>query len=118
MKTSIYNNSGKLVFVLLSISLFLSFIFGIDSIGSGGMIADFYSTWPYVEILSKEFYALGGKYSDITPLGYMVLSWFYYIFQDQTIVRLIYCYLSILLLDVVVTLVINQMQQQLSPYLM
>ncbi len=97
MKTSIYNNSGKLVFVLLSISLFLSFIFGIDSIGSGGMIADFYSTWPYVEILSKEFYALGGKYSDITPLGYMVLSWFYYIFQDQTIVRLIYCFLSILL---------------------
>ena len=93
----IRNHYAKFIFVSLSLSLFISFYFNLDSIGSGGMIADFYNTWPYVELLTKSFFSFGQEFSDITPLGYMFLSWLNFFFQDQTVVRLIFCIISILL---------------------
>ena len=77
----IRNHYAKFIFVSLSLSLFISFYFNLDSIGSGGMIADFYNTWPYVELLTKSFFSFGQEFSDITPLGYMFLSWLNFFFS-------------------------------------
>tara|TARA_Y100000590_G_scaffold185332_1_gene211146 strand:+ start:3637 stop:4887 length:1251 start_codon:yes stop_codon:yes gene_type:complete len=97
MKNYLENNSGKISFLLLSLSLFIGFFFNEDSSGSGGHIADFYDTWPYVEALTKNFFVLPQLWTDNTPLNYMILSWFNYFFNDKYIVRIIYCFISILL---------------------
>ena len=97
MKNYFEKNSGKISFILLSLSLFIGFIYNEDSIGSGGQVADFYDTWPYVEALTKNFFVLPGSWTDNTPLNYMILSWFNYFFHDMYIVRIIYCFISILL---------------------
>ena len=89
--------SGKISFVLLSLSLFIGFVFNEDSSGSGGFISDFYVSWEYVELLTKNFFVLPGKFSDNTPLNYMILSWFNYFFNDKFTVRAIFCFISIVL---------------------
>ncbi len=94
----IEKNLGKICFIFLYLSLFISFIFNLDSAGSGGHIADFYNTWGYVEDLTINFSAFPIKHgSDNTPLNYMILSWINYIFHDEYIVRFIYCAISIIL---------------------
>lgn len=90
-------HSGKISFVLLSLSLFIGFVFNEDSSGSGGFISDFYVSWEYVELLTKNFFLLPGKFSDNTPLNYMILSWFNYFFNDKYTVRAIFCFISIIL---------------------
>ena len=97
MKNYLEKNSGKISFLLLSLSLFIGFIFNEDSSGSGGHVADFYDTWPYVEALTKNFFVLPELWTDNTPLNYMILSWFNYFFDDKYIVRIIYCFISLLL---------------------
>jgi hypothetical protein len=102
MKSYLEKNSGKISFALLSLSLFVSFIFNLDSAGSGGHIADFNGTWGYVEALTKHFFIYPSQtttkvVTDNTPLGYMILSWINYFFNDEYIVRLIYCAISITL---------------------
>ena len=44
MKSYLEENSGKISFILLSLSLFIGFVFNEDSSGSGGHRADFYNT--------------------------------------------------------------------------
>ena len=91
-------NLGKICFIFLYLSLFISFIFNLDSAGSGGYIADFYNTWGYVEELTINFFAFPSEHgSDNTPLNFMILSWLNYIFHDEYIVRFIYCAISIIL---------------------
>jgi len=102
MKSHLEKNLGKIIFVILSLSLFVSFAFNLDSAGSGGHIADFYSTWGYVEALSKHFFIFPSETSidivtDNTPLGYMILGWINYFFDNKYIVRLIHCAISIIL---------------------
>ena len=97
MRSYLEQYSGKISFVLLSLSLFIGFIFNEDSSGSGGHIVDFNLTWGYVEALTKNFFVLPGQWTDNAPLGYMILSWFNYFFHDKYIVRVIYCFISITL---------------------
>ena len=98
MRRYFLENSGKISFALLTISLFIGFVFGEDSSGSGGHRADFYNTWGYVEVLTKQFFALPSQHGpDLTPLSFMILSWFNFIVNDQYIVRVIYCIISIIL---------------------
>ena len=98
MASYLKDNSGKISFILLTLSLFVGFIFNEDSSGSGGHIADFNNTWSYVEVLTKNFFAFPTQHgTDLTPLSYMILSWFNYFFNDKYIVRLIFCAISITL---------------------
>lgn len=92
-KDKIFSLSILLIVILFSI---LNFYFDLDPSGSGGTKADFINTWPYVEMLSKNFYLFGAGYTDNTPLGYMLLSWIYLIFNDQYFVRIVYFIFSYL----------------------
>lgn len=92
-KDRIFSLLILLIVILLSI---LNFYFDLDPSGSGGTKADFVNTWPYVEMLSKNFYLFGSGYTDNTPLGYMLLSWIYLIFNDQYYVRVVYFIFSYL----------------------
>jgi len=97
MRSYLEQNSGKISFVILSLTLLIGFIFNEDSSGSGGHISDFYYTWTYVELLTTHFFVFGGHIADMTPLGYMILSWFNYFVNDQYIVRIILCVISLML---------------------
>ena len=84
MRSYLEENSGKIIFVIFYLSLFVSFIFNLDSAGSGGHKADFYGTWDYVEVLTQHFFATPSQYGlDLTPLSFMILSWFNYFFNDK-----------------------------------
>ena len=83
MRSYLEQYSGKISFVLLTLSLFIGFIFNEDSSGSGGHIGDFHATWVYVEELTNSFFVLPGKWTDNAPLGYMILSWLNYFFHDK-----------------------------------
>ena len=43
---------NKIYFLILSTSIFVGFYFGEDSSGSGGFIADFKNTLPYIDNLN------------------------------------------------------------------
>ena len=87
------NNLNKLLFLFLSISLFIGFYFGIDSSGSGGFIRDFNKTWP---IAVNPF-----DMNIATTLDMKFLLHYYIMFalnsvtQDQYLSRILFCLTSI-----------------------
>ena len=92
MKISLLNKS---LYLLLSLSLFIGLYFGEDSSGSGGHIADFNSTWGYVEALKNAIFVLPSKWALHTPLHYIILSKIYIFIESKYIIRIIFCIFSI-----------------------
>ena len=88
---------GKIIFFLLSITLIIGFFFNEDSAGSGGFIADFNNTWGYVEVLKESFFVLPSKWVMHTPLHFIILSKAYMLIENQYLIRLTFCIISILL---------------------
>ena len=93
MKISLLNKS---LYLLLSLSLFIGLYFGEDSSGSGGHIADFNSTWGYVEALKNAIFVLPSKWALHTPLHYIILSKIYIFIESKYIIRIIFCIFSII----------------------
>jgi len=99
-------NLSILLFIFFFAIAVINFLFGGDPNGSGGSINDFTNTWPYVESLSKTFpslhslYGDGPRDTDNTPLGYILLSWFFLILKDQYLVRITYFVFSFISLIV------------------
>jgi len=92
MKISLLN---KLIYLLLSLSLFIGFYFGEDSSGSGGHIADFNNTWGYIEVLKNSLFVLPSKWALHTPLHYIILSKIYIFIKSKYFIRIIFCIFSI-----------------------
>jgi len=88
---------SRIVFFLLSITLIIGFFFNEDSAGSGGFIADFNNTWGYVEVLKESFFVLPSKWVMHTPLHFIILSKAYMLIENQYLIRLTFCIISILL---------------------
>ena len=97
MEKNFEKNLGLLIYVLLSIGLFTCFFYSFDPAGSGGFPTDFYNTWPYVEYLTKNFFGFPSvPMTDNTPLNYMFLSWMNFFLEDKYLVRLFFCFVSLL----------------------
>ena len=88
---------SRIAFFLLSITLIIGFFFNEDSAGSGGFIADFNNTWGYVEVLKESFFVLPSKWVMHTPLHFIILSKAYMLIENQYLIRLTFCIISILL---------------------
>tara|TARA_B100000315_G_scaffold5796_1_gene5805 strand:+ start:2737 stop:3987 length:1251 start_codon:yes stop_codon:yes gene_type:complete len=85
----------KIIFFLLSLTLIIGFFFDEDSAGSGGFIADFNNTWGYVEVLKDSLFVLPSKWVMHTPLHFIILSKLHILIEDQYLIRLIFCIISI-----------------------
>lgn len=85
------DNYNKLLYLILSLSLFVDLYFDIDTAGSGGFIIDFKSTWPLVENPLSYKTNLDFKF----PLHYYIAAIIYKIVNDKEILRFIYCVLAI-----------------------
>jgi len=88
---------GKIIFFLLSITLITGFFYNEDSAGSGGFVADFNNTWGYVEALKESFFVLPSKWVLHTPLHFIILSKAYMLVENQYLIRLTFCIISILI---------------------
>ena len=94
MKISLLNKS---LYLLLSLSLFIGFYFGEDSSGSGGHIADFNNTWQLVLNFQKSLFIDFTKWIAIFPLHYIILSKIQILVQDQYLLRLFHCAISVII---------------------
>ncbi len=94
MKISLLNKS---LYLLLSLSLFIGFYFGEDSSGSGGHIADFNNTWQLVLNFQKNLFIDFTKWIAIFPLHYIILSKIQTLVQDQYLLRLFHCTISLII---------------------
>ena len=94
MKISLLNKS---LYLLLSLSLFIGFYFGEDSSGSGGHIADFNNTWQLVLNFQKSLFIDFTKWIAIFPLHYIILSKIQTLVQDQYLLRLFHCTISLII---------------------
>ena len=86
---------GKTIFFFLSLTLLVGFYFNEDSSGSGGFIYDFNHTWGYVKALQYETFVFPSKWTIHTPLHYILLAKLDIIFDDQKILRFVFCLQSI-----------------------
>ena len=86
---------SKIIYVLLSLTIFIGFFFNEDSSGSGGFIDDFNNTWPYVELLRENFFVLPSQWVLHTPLHFILLSKIYILIESKYFIRLFYCLFSI-----------------------
>ena len=94
MKISLLNKS---LYLLLSLSIFIGFYFGEDSSGSGGHIADFNNTWQLVLNFQKSLFIDFTKWIAIFPLHYIILSKIQILVQDQYLLRLFHCAISLII---------------------
>ena len=92
MKISLFN---KILYLLLSLSLFIGFYYGEDSSGSGGHIADFYNTWELVLKFRENLFTDFTKWIIIFPLHYQILSVIQIFAKDEYVLRFLYCLISL-----------------------
>tara|TARA_B100001029_G_C15060535_1_gene458054 strand:- start:188 stop:1426 length:1239 start_codon:yes stop_codon:yes gene_type:complete len=86
---------NKIYFLILSTSIFVGFYFGEDSSGSGGFIADFKNTLPYIDNLNislKNYFQEGVVHF---PLHYYIESKILFLFKDLDLLRFVYCIISL-----------------------
>tara|TARA_B100000575_G_C23136416_1_gene660297 strand:- start:2600 stop:3862 length:1263 start_codon:yes stop_codon:yes gene_type:complete len=84
-----------LIFILLSISLFIGFYFNEDGSG-GGSKTDFLLTWPYIVNLKNDFFNYLRGWSNIhLPLHYIIISFFFKFLDSIDIIRLFFCLISL-----------------------
>ena len=82
---------NKFLYLIGSLSLFVSFYFNIDSAGSGGFISDFRITWPLVEHPFNFHTDFDIKF----PLHYLIASLIYFLVGDKELLRVTYCVIAI-----------------------
>lgn len=93
-KIKIYH-LNKILYFLLSVSIFIGYFFGEDSSGSGGFIADFNNTLIYIDNLKigiKYYFKEGVSHF---PLHYYLKYIIFSFTNDLEILRLVYCLLSL-----------------------
>lgn len=84
-----------LIFLVLSVSVFLGFYFNEDGSG-GGAQNDFNETWPYILNLKKDLFYHYLNWGNIhLPLHYILISLLYRIIEDAEIIRFIFCIVSL-----------------------
>ena len=89
------SSKNKLLYIFLSISIFIGFYFGEDSSGSGGFIADFNNTLKYLDNLNlgfKEYFKKGVSHF---PLHYYLESKILNVVHDLDFLRLVYIFISL-----------------------
>jgi len=87
--------SNLIIYFFCSLSLLLSFYFNEDG-SYTPFSADFRETWPYVLKLKESFLSDPYPYTVHYPLHYYLLSRLDLIFNDPLIVRLIICFISMI----------------------
>jgi len=87
--------SNLIIYFFCSLSLLLSFYFNEDG-SYTPFSADFRETWPYVLKLKESFLSDPYPHTVHYPLHYYVLSRLDLIFNDPLIVRLIICFISMI----------------------
>ncbi len=84
-----------LIFLILSISVFLGFYFNEDGSG-GGAQNDFNETWPYILNLKNDLFYHYLNWENIhLPLHYILISFLYRIIENVEIIRFIFCLASL-----------------------
>ena len=84
-----------LIFLILSISVFLGFYFNEDGSG-GGAQNDFNETWPYILNLKNYLFYHYLNWENIhLPLHYILISFLYRIIENVEIIRFIFCLASL-----------------------
>ena len=96
MQKSKIHYLNLILYFTLSITILIGFYFGEDSSGSGGFVADFYSTWPLVDIINQGEYYDFSKYTIHFPLHYYILYCLSLITDNQNLVRLIFSLISLI----------------------
>ena len=86
-------DNGRISFLLLAISLLIGFYFNEDA--SGGGKGDFYNTWGYNLALQKDLLVDPTAWTVHFPLHHIILSRLIYLIEDQYLLRLFLCTLSI-----------------------
>jgi len=84
-------NLNKILYLIGSLSIFVSLYFNIDSAGSAGFITDFRTTWPLVEKPFDFHTDLDIKF----PLHYYIASLIYLLVGDKELLRVTYCIVSL-----------------------
>ena len=85
---------GKIIFLILSITLFIGFYFNEDLSG-GGTSADFNNTWHYVLSLKENLLEGSGRII-MLPLHYIILSRLNFVVENKDLLRLLFCFISLL----------------------
>ena len=87
--------SNLIIYFFCCLSLLLSFYFNEDGSYSP-LSGDFRETWPYVLKLKDSFLSDPHPYTPHYPLHYYLLSRLDLIFNDPLIVRLVICFISMI----------------------
>ena len=96
MKIYLEQYLGKIIFFILSISLFIGLYLNEDSSG-GGATSDFNTTWQYVLNLKEDLFFHYTHWKNIhLPLHYIIISTINSFLAEQYHVRFFYCIISIL----------------------
>ena len=96
MKIYLEQYLGKIIFFILSISLFIGLYLNEDSSG-GGATSDFNTTWQYVLNLKEDLFFHYTHWKNIhLPLHYIIISTINSFLAEQYHVRFFYCIISLL----------------------
>ena len=89
--------SKKIILVVIPIlSLYLGFLFDED-LSTGGGKLDFYQTFPAIKDFSNLIFSNFNIYTRHFPLHFLTLSFPYFIFGDEYIMRIFYLLFSLTL---------------------
>ena len=89
------SNLGIFTFSLLFSSLLLGFYLNEDLL-SRGTYNDFHNTWGLVLALKEDLLVDYTQWAAHTPLHYIIMSRLYILINDKYLLRLFFCFLSIL----------------------
>ena len=89
------SNLGIFTFSLFFSSLLLGFYLNEDLL-SRGTYNDFHNTWGLVLALKEDLLADYTQWAGHTPLHYIIMSRLYILINDKYLLRLFFCFLSIL----------------------
>ena len=91
-----YYSIGIILYFLFSLSLLFGLFLNEDASGTG-VSNDFKNTWDYIVLLKDNYLIDSSEWTRLLPLHYIFLSILYQIFENEFLVRLFFCFLSILI---------------------
>ena len=86
-----------LLYLFLSITIFIGLFFNEDSSGSGGYINDFHNTWPINDLIRNKIFFNFSEYTIHFPLHYYIIYILDFLFHGKENVKIFFCIISILL---------------------